>query len=136
MKMTTYRYNLNADPANVHKVQLPSNLGDANADTVRVDDHGDVEEQKVETTALGTSAVLQALYSVEGLQRRPTPSVDLLACDRQSPRYPRIDACSRKLRNHDKSSRNDREQVNLRKEDTEEVNADDRAVSQIWIGGC
>jgi len=86
MKMTTYRYNLNADPANVHKVQLPSNLGDANADTVRVDDHGDVEEQKVETTALGTSAVLQALYSVEGLQRRPTPSVDLLACDRQSPR--------------------------------------------------
>lgn len=75
MRRTTYRYNLNADPADIHEVQFPSNLGDANADSVRVDDHGNVQEQEVETTALGTSAVLQALHSIEGLQRRPTPSV-------------------------------------------------------------
>lgn len=94
MKRNPYRYDLNADPADVHEVQFPSNLGDANADTVRVDDHGDVQEQKVETTALGTSAVLQAFHSVEGLQRRPTPSVALLAYARQRYKFQCVDAFS------------------------------------------
>lgn len=57
MERISYRYNLNANPADVHEVQFPSNFGYANADTVRVDDHGNVQEQEVETTALGTSAV-------------------------------------------------------------------------------
>jgi hypothetical protein len=40
-------HKLNADPDDVHKVQLPADLRDADTDAVGVDDHGDVEEQEV-----------------------------------------------------------------------------------------
>ncbi len=55
---------------------LPANLLHADADTVGVDDHGDIEEEEVKTAALGTRAVLEALDCVEGLQRRPAPAVE------------------------------------------------------------
>ena len=40
---------LDADPADVHKVQFPPNLLHADRDTVCVDHHGNVEEKEVGT---------------------------------------------------------------------------------------
>lgn len=65
--------NLNANPHNIHKIQLPANLLDADGDTVGVDDHGDVEEEEVETGALGASTVFETLDGVEGLEGGPAP---------------------------------------------------------------
>lgn len=59
--------------SHVNQIKLPADGLHAHRDTVRVDDHGDVEEQKVETRALGAGAVLQALDGVESLQRREAP---------------------------------------------------------------
>ena len=70
-----YGGNQNMGEEYLHDVEFPSNRFDADADTIRVDHHGDVEEEEVETAAFGTGAVLEALDSVEGLQRRPAPSV-------------------------------------------------------------
>lgn len=68
--------NLDTDPGNVDQVQLPSDLLHTNRDTVCVDDHGNVEEEEVGPRTLGSSPVLQTLYSVQGLKRCPTPSED------------------------------------------------------------
>lgn len=54
---------------------LPANLLHSDADTVGVDDHGDVQEEEVETATLGARAVLEALDCIEGLQRGPAPAV-------------------------------------------------------------
>jgi hypothetical protein len=40
-------HKLNADPDDVHEVQLPADFLNADADAVGVDDHGDVEEKEV-----------------------------------------------------------------------------------------
>ena len=84
--------NLNADPSNVHQVQLPSNLLHTDRDTVCVDDHGNVEEEEVGSRALcastyrlldqeygellATLTVLQAFNGVQGLEWCPTPGED------------------------------------------------------------
>jgi hypothetical protein len=54
-------HKLNADPDNVHEVQLPSDLLDADADTVGVHDHSDVEEKEVKSRALQISMVSSCL---------------------------------------------------------------------------
>src|SRR5687767_7514526 len=53
--------------------ELPANLLHAFADAVRVDDHGNVQEQEVSTRTLGTRTVLETFNSVESLERRETP---------------------------------------------------------------
>jgi len=63
--------NLDANPPNVHKIQLPPNLLNPYRDAIRIHHHGNVQEQKVETRPLCTRAVLQALDRVERLQRSP-----------------------------------------------------------------
>ena len=64
---------LDADPDDVDKVQFPSNLGNADADAVGVDNHGDVEEEEVQSGTLGSGTVLQTFNGVESLERSPAP---------------------------------------------------------------
>ena len=64
---------LDTDPDDVDEVEFPADLGNANADTVGVDDHGDVEEEEVQSGTLGSGTVLKALDGVEGLERSPSP---------------------------------------------------------------
>lgn len=64
---------LDTDPNDVDEVQFPANLSDTDANTVGVDDHGDVEEEEVQAGTLGSGTVLQALNGVEGLERSPSP---------------------------------------------------------------
>lgn len=64
---------LDHDPDDVDQVQLPADGLHADADAVRVDYHGDVEEQVVEAGPLGARPVLQALNRVQRLQRREPP---------------------------------------------------------------
>lgn len=68
--------NFDADPDNVYQVQLPLNLFHTDRDTVRVDDHGNVEEEKVGSGSLGPSPVLKTLYGVQSLEWCPTPGED------------------------------------------------------------
>lgn len=64
---------LDADPADVDQVEAPLDLLHAHADAVRVDDHGDVQEQEVEAGPLGPHAVVEHLDGVQRLQRREAP---------------------------------------------------------------
>lgn len=66
-------HNLHADPHNVHQIELPPNLLNAHRDAVHVDDYGDVEEEEVETGALGARAVLETFDRIEGLEGCPAP---------------------------------------------------------------
>ena len=69
-------HQFNTDPRNVNQVQLPSDLRNANGDTISVNDHGNVEEEEVESGTLGSGTILETLNGVEGLERCESPGED------------------------------------------------------------